>query len=168
MKITTKLVFILVLGYVLASCNRRGEFSEIPAIEFKSLAEINGSDTLQITIDFVDGDGDIGLNDEDTFPPYNIGSRYYNNIFLELMCDSSGVWITKDLIRPLYYRIPYIDNNGPNNSLKGEISVVIEENPFGPDIPIPYDTVKYSIQIVDRALNESNVVETGLYIRTER
>ncbi len=34
-------------------------------------------------ISYTDGDGDLGLSDTDTYPPYNVGSEYYYNMIID-------------------------------------------------------------------------------------
>ncbi|MBA7579337.1 hypothetical protein ES708_21207 [subsurface metagenome] len=59
-----------------------------------------------------------------------------------------------DLETPLNYRIPYIESEGQNKTLKGEIQVDFFY------LIIKYDTIKYKFYIVDRALHKSNDQET--------
>ena len=68
-----------------------------------------------------------------------------------------------ELILPFYYRTPYLEQEGKDKSMKGEISVDIV--PYYYDVFSPRDTFEYSAQIVDRALHESNVVYTGKMLK---
>jgi hypothetical protein len=63
---------------VLSACKKSEIYPDIPAIEFKSYyftvdtSAAGIRDTLLgIIISYKDGDGDIGLNSKDTFPPFN-------------------------------------------------------------------------------------------------
>jgi hypothetical protein len=66
------------------------------------------------------------------------------------------------LLIPLNYRIPVITPTGQNKTLEGEIAVALQ--PFPTDPGSPYDTVRYSVKMVDRALNESNTVLSNAVI----
>ena len=68
-------MLIVMSGFLFSACTKHEVYSVIPAIEYKSFEKIpsnTGADNkAYMTITFTDGDGDIGLNPEDTFPPYN-------------------------------------------------------------------------------------------------
>ncbi len=64
----------LFLIIAVASCYPPEEFPNTPSIAFNDLKyrEIdNGTDSLILTIDFQDGDGDIGLDGDENFYPYH-------------------------------------------------------------------------------------------------
>lgn len=59
---------------VTLSCTRPPELDNVPKISFENIAfrEVpNGPDELILDIYFEDGDGDLGLRPEETFPPYS-------------------------------------------------------------------------------------------------
>ncbi len=117
---------------------------------------------------FEDGEGDIGLSDEQNQNPYDNNSYYYHNLFLEYYekndefgwqpgYDLNGDSIVfKIRLKPIY--------TGKEKSLSGEMDVEIEPifyNPFSGD----NDTIMYKVILIDRALNISNVIETKVIIR---
>ena len=53
---------------LLPACLRTEEFPPEPRITFKAFNLVG--DSASIVITFTDGDGDVGLNPGDTFPPY--------------------------------------------------------------------------------------------------
>ncbi len=138
---------------VLTGCLKPETFPPEPKIAFKSLAQFGDSASLVIT--FTDGDGDIGLDDTDLQPPFDTASTYYYNLFLEYAELRNGEWVEPPLLLPFYYRIPRITPAGQNKTLEGEIAVALKPWPI--NVP-PYDTIRFSVMMVDRALNESNVV----------
>ena len=144
---------LLALSVVFPACLKTDEFPVEPNITFKSL-EVFG-DSASLTVSFTDGDGDIGLAPGDTFPPYDT-LPYSFNLFVEYEELQNGVWTQVDLLLPLYYRIPVITPTGQNKTLEGDLSVALK--PFPTVIGGAYDTVRYSVKLVDRALHESNVV----------
>lgn len=153
-----KLAGTVVLAVVLFSgCLKTEKFPDVPAISFKSF-EFFG-DSASLTISFTDGDGDIGLNSSDNGAPYDTSSIYYYNLFLRHSEKVNGVWNNVVFRDSIFYRIPRITPTGQNKTLEGEIAVAID--PFPLFITGNSDTVRYSIQLVDRALNRSNMVFTS-------
>lgn len=136
--------FFLVVGMILlfSSCFLPEELPPEPEIKFERYTLVKDtlepklgsiSHFIKLTISFTDGDGDIGLAEGDTLPqPY-----YDNNLF----------------INNIGYRIPDITPTGQNKTLTGEIDVEIWIIPAS-----LYDTIVYEIYLVDRALNQSNIV----------
>lgn len=150
---TAKVVGGLALAAVLFSgCLKTEEFPNTPAIKFKSFDFFG--DSASLTISFTDGDGDIGLDPADNAPPFDTASTFYYNLFLEQSQKVNGVWQVVEFEIPIHYRIPRITPTGQNKALEGEVAVAIDPYPLF----IVGDTVRYSVEMVDRALNRSNKV----------
>lgn len=148
---------LLIIGGMASGCLRTEEFPATPAITFK-VFELHG-DSASLVISFTDGDGDIGLDPTDNAPPFDTASAYYFNLFLEHSEKVGGEWRDVHFAEPIQYRIPRITPSGQNKALEGEIAVAID--PFPLFITGDADTVRYSVELVDRALNRSNRVSTG-------
>ena len=125
----------------------------IPTAEYVDL--VTHGDTATITLSFKDCDGDLGLLPSDTTAPYEF------NLFLEYYQLKNGVWeVVGPLPTPYYYRIPVLETSGNSIITEGEIDISL----------IPYylpgysDTIKYQIYIVDKALNQSNTIETYILV----
>ena len=58
-------------------------------------------------------------------------------------------------------RIPYLTPSGGNQSIKG----VIQDTMFIYNPLSDFDTIKFSVYIIDRALHKSNMVETDEIVR---
>lgn len=142
---------------LLAGCIKQDDFPDEPLVTFKSFEQFGDSSSL--TIAFTDGDGDVGLNASDNTPPFDTSSVYYHNLFVEYDTLQNGVWRRVEFALPLYYRIPRITPTGQNKTLEGEIAVSIAPWPIFPGVA--NDTVRFSVRMVDRALNESNTVVSG-------
>ncbi len=156
-----KVVGLLALAGVLATgCLKTEEFPNEPRIAFKSF-EFFG-DSASLTITFTDGDGDIGLDPSDNGAPFDTSSIYYYNLFLEHSELVNGEWNVVEFEEPIYYRIPRITPTGQNKVLEGEIAVAID--PFPLFVTGASDTVRYSVEMVDRALNRSNRVESDVIV----
>jgi len=155
-------ILILIITVLLSglSCQKIESLPEIPSISFKSFILIDTTDALgnagkigELTFDFEDGDGDIGLTQPDNL---SVDSTNFN-LFFTLFSKTDGEFIEvseNDLETPLNYRIPYIKKEGQNKALKGEIQIDFIYLLF------EYDTIKYSFFIVDRALHKSNIETT--------
>jgi hypothetical protein len=142
---------------LLSSCLKVEKLPPEPHIDFKSFGAF-ANDSASLTIAFTDGDGDVGLTDADTQPPYD------NNLFLEYYEFDNGVWNNVDLGSSPYiaYRVPDLTPTGQNQTLEGEIAIALE--PFSFMHNTGADTIKYSITLWDRALHVSNSVETGTIV----
>ncbi len=135
-------------------CRKPEEFPVEPVITFRSFTQYQ--DSASFVIGFTDGDGDVGLDAGDNQPPFDTGSTYYHNLFLDYDELRNGVWTRVDFALPLYYRIPRITPTGQNKALEGEIAVALKPWPIVPGNP--FDTVRISARLVDRALHTSNTV----------
>lgn len=144
------------------SCRKMEELSPIPAIELVSF-EATGNRGL-LTISFTDGDGDIGLNENDDQPPFDIGSEFFTNLKLEYWEKVADAWRKSDTVH-FAWRIPSLTPGGQIKSLEGTIEVALEPFYYAlPSVSIA-DTFMYRIRLVDRALQYSNEIETEELIR---
>lgn len=112
-----KKLFFLVTSLVLYSCVEDNNVSTIPSISYENLIfkKSNNSfnqDSLIITINFIDGDGNLGLSNNENNYPYHP----YNAII-----DQDFNWVTigsTDVNPPLYVYEPngvyYLYNNDDN------------------------------------------------------
>lgn len=167
------LVSILIL-LVASSCKKYEEFPPEPSIEFLDFATIRDFDGIDqrgiLKIGYTDGDGNIGLNDEDTVAPYDF------NLFIKYFELQNGIF--KEVVNPVYVndstviydtinfngRIPILTPVGKNKAIRGEIEdTLFINNPLS-----RFDTLKFEIYIVDRDLNKSNIVETPAIIIKKR
>ncbi|MCX6280588.1 MAG: hypothetical protein NTU51_01330 [Bacteroidetes bacterium] len=162
-KITTGGFCILLIAAGIAmfsSCMKKESFSDIPQIAFAGYTNLFDSTKIAkkgiLTISFQDGDGDIGLNSWDTYPPYDSTSIYFYNYYIDLYEKKNGVFV-KDttLATSLNARIPNLTPDDPNKAIKG---LIVDTLPLNPH-PV-YDTIQFSMFIYDRALHKSNVVFT--------
>lgn len=151
-----KVSVYMALATVLAGCFPKEEFPAEPRITSLELRQF--ADSASLVVGFTDGDGDIGLNASDRQPPFDTASVYYHNLFLEYEERRNGEWFRPSLAIPFHYRIPRITPTGQNKTLEGEIAVALKPWPVFPGSP--YDTVRFSVQLYDRALRSSSVEYT--------
>ena len=135
-----------------------------PHIEFRAYewrTVTTGDSALVLHIYFEDGDGDLGLDPEDTFPPFNLGSPYYYNIYTFYYEKIDGKFqevtiseFSTDTIR-FHGRFPRLDDQYPDRYLKGTLRYNL---PYF--LPRKSDTIRFRIFIYDRALHRSNEIIT--------
>jgi hypothetical protein len=152
---TTFFFGTLVLFFLLSSCQKQETYPLEPIIAFNSFTVYQ--DSAILSLDFTDGDGNIGLTNADSLKPYD------SNLFLTYYEKQKGVFKKIELPLPFNYRIPLINKSGKEKPLKGTISVNITPtfyNPFS-----KFDTLKFDVIIKDRALNISNTISTPEVLR---
>lgn len=162
------LLFLVVIS--LGACRNQDDPTEqyptVPEISL-SVTEIRENalvDSVYIEIEYLDGDGDIGLKSNEVLPPGTDDSTFSKNLFIEYYELRDSVFVkvptsefAEDTLR-YYFRIPFLTPTSKNKAIKGTI---------GSSIALPTEpenrrkVIKYTVQIVDRALNKSNIVETA-------
>jgi hypothetical protein len=147
-----RLGFVLIVMAILVNgCIKFKTFPPTPVITFKSMSvtEVKqGQTPIKIIFNFTDGDGDIGLTQQDTSKDILIlDLRRGNPVFSPIQYD---------------YRMPYVTPEGNNKSISGELAIDIPNTFCRPGLTV--DTLRYSIQIKDRAGNKSNILETPTVI----
>lgn len=154
--ITYSLIVLISFSLLMFSCVEEKNYPVKPHIEYKSFVKTNNDSTGIITLEFTDGDGDIGLSESDTLAPYD--STYFYNFFLYPFKYTNGQYDSVDTSIPYHGRIPKLENVEPGESIEGEIEMEIDI--YSMDLFIPADTVAFDIFIVDRALHHSNTIRT--------
>ncbi len=144
---------------VFTGCMKKQSFPDTPQISFVGMELLVDSAKIVrtgiLTISYQDGNGDIGLNPADTFPPYQKNGPYYYNYVINLFEKQNGVFQQVFDSIPFSARIPVLAPNDPNKAIKGFITDTLPLYP-----PPPHDTVRFEVFIYDRALNKSNTVTT--------
>lgn len=156
---------LLFLGTAGTGCLPEPQFPDVPAIGFVSMEPQNGGGR-ELVISFTDGDGDVGLSQADTLPPFCSSCIHHQNLKLEYEEWRNGAWVHIPLLPeagqvPFYYRVPRVTPTGQNPALQGTIAV---------DMPTwflnsPYDSVRFQIQLWDRELHESNAIYTPVLLK---
>lgn len=153
---------LLLMALSFSACRKQEKFPVIPVIEFVSLeaAEDAGDGTdVCLCFKFQDGDGDIGLDETDTQAPFDTSSTYYYNCFIKYFEKQNGVFVEVETPATLNMRIPRLSDQD-EESISGELYLnLFANNPFS-----PYDTIRYELFIVDRALHHSNTITTIEYV----
>lgn len=154
-----KAFYILFIAVVGIACLKPKDLPIEPVIESVTFFP-NADSTGTMLIKFTDGDGDLGLAEADTFPPFNPGNKYNSNLFFNYYEFQNGVWKhivnidneTGDTINPFSYRVPTLETDGKDKTLEGEIEIdmpFIYFDPFS-----KFDSLRFEIELYDRALNK--------------
>jgi hypothetical protein len=115
-------------------------------------------------MDFTDGDGDLGLTEADSLPPFQDSGRYYFNVYADYFEKINGEFTQLTVNYPfpfgdtIHYnaRLPLLTPEGKEKAIKGTIEYDIAMN-TGPKYS---DVVKFRVYLYDRALHKSNEIET--------
>jgi hypothetical protein len=157
-KNTNRFLFIIICALILSGCAKKENFPIIPEIGFLDYENEFGTGQYAVrgilTFSYQDGDGDIGLTDAQTNPPYNIEGDYYYNLVVTYYEKLNGAYQKLDLPINPSSRIPWLSAES-NRAIKGTITdtLILDPNPS-------YDTLKIEVFIYDRALHKSNVIST--------
>lgn len=87
MKVVNKTILLLLLSVGFACISPPEDFPTVPEISFNNVEFVvtNDADSLIVTLNFRDGEGDLGLNPRDINPPFNE---------LEYQVNNQGILIT--------------------------------------------------------------------------
>lgn len=143
---------------MIKSCVNAPDFGPVPTLEYVSMTNLSmnqsplNSDTTIVSLDFTDGDGDLGFSMETAG----------ENIFV--IDNRTGEFYDR-------FRIPAIPEQGANNGVSGTINMVLLNTccVFPPQDSIPAcespsqypdNQLTFTIYMEDRAGNRSNEVIT--------
>ena len=162
-------LFILTTAVITTACSPNNDFDDAPKISFEEYEKLGNDSAITLTINYKDGDGDLGLRDEQTEPPFDTGSKFHNNLFVkyyesyngEFRMTTSGPF-KQDTIS-YSYRFPNLTPDSRNKAIEGEISVTIDGIRIAsrrfPDRNYN-GQIRFEIYIVDRELRQSNTVSS--------
>jgi hypothetical protein len=173
-----KICLGLVLLLAMEGCRKEPNYAKEPHIEYQNIEHATKQDqlgspfeTITFAVRFQDGNGDLGLSNEkdhpDTLPPYaflnpdNTLNRFHYNFFIDTFVKKDGVFVPHRLPNPnfphhgRFLRLSQDDRIEP---LEGILKYTLR---LSPDDQLQVGSVvKFRLSIADRALNESNTVET--------
>jgi len=158
-----KLIILLLLLPVI-SCNQIDPvYPDVPVVDYQGFGLFIAVDQLgnknlmgQLTFDFTDGDGNIGLLPLIDTLQLNLPDTVKYNFFLQLY-DLQGyeyVQIPDEDGGVLKYRIPFLDKQPLKGTMALEISYPV----------IKHDTIFYTFYIFDRDYNRSNTDTTDVIV----
>ena len=167
-----KTLVILLACFALAACQKKVEYPIEPRITYQGLSYLMDADStltgeVVLSIGYTDGDGDLGLDDSDTLYPFGPRDPHYYNLIIDYKKWDGTAFVETPLLswnpqtqsydtmsfNARFKRLVFYDEE---KAISGTIDYKMTAfNPLSPN-----DTVKFKIRLIDRALHESNVIET--------
>ena len=146
------LLFCSIVCVTLLACVKKASYPTIPVIEYKDFFPFVG-DSADLQAKFTDGDGDIGVIDEDSTRTFWVTYYYKDTITNKYV----GYYRAneQDTLRTGYI-VKTPDDSYKGKPISGEINVRLQQ--FRHSKKIKH--VKYVFYLVDKAGNKSNVVTT--------
>ena len=163
---------IIAVGFIY-SCVKKPTYPSTPLISYNNVfryGKQTDPDSIEVAINFQDEEGDVGLDQSDTFGIFKNG-----NLWLVYYYDSGNVHPT---IPPYYfcawdsssnplppfdtlkigYRVPRVlPPNETSQPMKGIIYAKLKK----PSIKLPvHRVIMYKIYMYDRAMHKSNTIKT--------
>ncbi|WP_025762118.1 hypothetical protein [Dyadobacter tibetensis] len=156
------------VGLALASCVDIPEYSDTPVIYYNGVDQYTEIDettnkklreNVIITVDFEDGDGDLGASSEErSDPDFTAAYGDWGNYELVTVRKlNDGSWQESILSEDQVKWMPLLKPSGKAGPLKGKIDLNTSFLYGNSTIPV---TLKFKVRIRDRALRVSNQIET--------
>ena len=170
-----KLFAISFLAFViLAACQKKVEYPIEPVITYQGVAYVMDADSVLtgevvLSIGYTDGDGDLGLDDADTVYPFGPRDPHYYNLIIDYLKWDGTQFVETPLLSwnqqtqsydtvSFNARFKRLVFNDEEKAISGTIDyTMMVYNPLSPN-----DTIKFRAHLIDRALHESNTIETEI------
>ncbi len=176
------LIGLVLVALATFSCQKKVEYSIEPHIVYEGFAYLFDADSTFsgqgiLSFSYTDGDGDLGLDDGDTLPPFGPTDAHYYNMVVDYLKCVNGVFVKTPLLCPhvptapsdtlaLFDTVSFnarfrrLRDSEEPKAISGTMEyTLLVQNPLSPD-----DTIKFEIRILDRALHESNTIQTEAII----
>lgn len=159
-------LFLILMPLGLFSCVDIPDFDKTPRIEFNSITKetvemtdfsTQTIDKVTITVNFEDGDGDLGVTSEDANADKYKESGWVNYQLTTYVRQRNGTFQKVDFIEDAMMFFPVLKPDGVPGPIKGKLD--LHKDHFHTIYSQP-NVVKYEVKIRDRAMNVSNVIET--------
>ena len=166
------LIVLLLVALAVVSCQKPVEYPVEPKIAYEGFTYMMNPDSTFsgegiISFSYTDGDGDLGLDDTDTLSPFGFNDAHYYNMLVDYLKYENGAFVKTPLLSwnvqtqsydtlSFNARFKRLRDSEDPKAISGTMEYKLTvQNPFSPN-----DTVKFEIRILDRALHESNVIQT--------
>jgi hypothetical protein len=156
------------LGLTLASCRDKPSYPSTPVIKYQDFIRYGNPsdpDSVELVIAFTDNEGDIGLNQTDTFGIFKKGNLYGDYYYWDTT--GSGHWSPADdpttpaidTFRIAYRVPPVLPQGDPSEPMKGLIYVkqIAPVNTF-------YKKIMYVVYLYDKAYHRSDTIHTPVIL----
>ena len=167
-----ELIGLLFLALAAVACQKPVEYPVEPKIAYEGFTYLMNPDSTfsgegVVVFSYTDGDGDLGLDDSDTLPPFGLNDAHYYNMVVDYLKSVNGQFVKTPLLSwnpqtqsfdtvTFNARFRRLRDSEEPKAISGKIEYKLTvQNPLSPN-----DTIKFEIRILDRALHESNVIQT--------
>lgn len=179
MKLQVSLFILLAVASV--GCVDIPDFSDTPKIYYNGISQdtqidsVNGApmgetEIVTITVDFEDGDGDLGATvaetqDTDVFTKQYLDAPGWaleaNYRLVTMIKQKNGSWSERIMKGDSFKFFPRLKLDGKVGPIKGKLDLNARFIKSKSTIPT---TVKFKAQIIDRAFRISNQIETDTVV----
>ena len=166
------LIGLLFLLLATVSCQKPVEYPIEPKIAYEGFTYLFNADSTFsgegiVSFSYTDGDGDLGLDDSDTLPPFGLNDAHYYNMVVDYLKCVNGEFVKTPLLSwnaqtqsydtvSFNARFHRLRDTDEPKAISGTMEYTLPvQNPLSPN-----DTIKFEIRILDRALHESNTIQT--------
>lgn len=166
------ITLFLLTFFSLVSCQEKMEYPIEPKISYNGLGYVMNADStltgeVVLSLSYTDGDGDLGLDNADTLYPFGPNDPYYYNLIIDYLKWNGSQFVETPLVSwnqqthsydtvSFNARIKTLVSSDEEKPISGTIDyTMMVYNPLAPN-----DTIKFKVHIIDRALHESNTIET--------
>lgn len=171
-----KVSLFILLAVAAAGCVDIPDFSDTPKIYYNGISQETRTDTVlgipqetevvTVTIDFEDGDGDLGASNVEVQDTVNFTSRYRNvpgwNLegnyeLVTLIQQKDSSWAESILDGDKFKFFPLLKTDGKAGPIKGKLDLNARYRRLNSATPTK---LKFKVRIIDRAFHISNQIET--------
>ncbi len=149
-------ILVVALVWAFFGCLPDPMYPDEPTLEVEALVP-NSDGTALLTLRFTDGDGNVGLTQADTLPPFCATCPHHFNLVGVYQEWNDGVWVTPTLLVPYSYRVPVVEPTGSSPALDGTIELLLTSWYL---TGTASDSVRFAWVLWDRDLNPSNEART--------
>jgi hypothetical protein len=159
-------ILAMCLGWLgFSACLPDPSFPDEPVLSYVGF-DPEGESGRRLILHFTDGDGNVGLDQNDTLPPFCTSCEHHQNLKCEYDELRNGEWTHIPLIPeagqvPFYYRVHRVSPSGTDPSQNGTIEVDMSTW----YLPTAHDTLRFRVTLEDRDLNRSNEVITPSFVK---
>ncbi len=144
------LFFLFLVSGLFYACVKKKSYSEVPEIEYKDFYPFTGDSGVLVT-KFTDGNGDIGVGQEDTTKTFWYTYYYFDTISDKYVAYYD--WNNNDTLR-IGYIVKAPTDSYKGKPISGEISIKLQQYRHTSQVK----KIKYVFYLLDAAGNKSNVV----------
>lgn len=166
-----KVSLFILLAVASAGCVDIPDFSDTPTIYYNGISQETRIDSslglpqetevVTITIDFEDGDGDLGVSSAEVqdstytekykkVPGWNLEGNYE---LVTMMQNKDSTWSESILSGDKFKFFPLLKTDGKSGPIKGKLDLNARFRKLGTAVPTK---MKFKVRIIDRAFHISN------------